>query len=120
MLLNEFLKEHRKVQDLEATAAQQQKGIKVLTASVKEQAAQIQKVSAQIEAKQICAASGRQQSIRAAAGVVARVLTAQLRLETAFYTNPQSAVTLHRVGGFIFSLRPPLFTRGVIPSARST
>jgi hypothetical protein len=43
MLLNEFLKEHRKVEELE-------KGMAVLTAQLKEQAAQIQKVSAQIEA----------------------------------------------------------------------
>jgi hypothetical protein len=42
MLLNEFLKEHRKVQQLEGT-------ISSLAATVKEQAAQIQKVSAQIE-----------------------------------------------------------------------
>jgi hypothetical protein len=42
MLLNEFLKEHRKVQNLEATVAD-------LVATVKEQAAQIQKVSAQLE-----------------------------------------------------------------------
>jgi hypothetical protein len=56
MLLNEFLKEHRTVQELkstvskqEATAAEQQKEIKVLTAALKEQAAQIQKVSAQLE-----------------------------------------------------------------------
>ena len=49
MLLNEFLKEHRKVQELEATVAQQQKGMEVLTAQLKEQAAQIQKVSAQVE-----------------------------------------------------------------------
>jgi len=42
MLLNEFLKEHRKVQDLE-------KGMVVLTAQLKEQAAQIQKVSAQVK-----------------------------------------------------------------------
>ena len=42
MLLNEFLKEHRKVEDLEATVAS-------LAATVKEQAAQIQKVSAQLE-----------------------------------------------------------------------
>jgi hypothetical protein len=56
MLLNEFLKEHRTVQGLksivakqEATAAQQQKEIKALTASLKEQASQIQKVSAQLE-----------------------------------------------------------------------
>jgi hypothetical protein len=49
MLLNEFLKEHKKVQDLEATVAQQQKGMEVLTAQLKEQAAQIQKVGAQLE-----------------------------------------------------------------------
>ena len=49
MLLNEFIKAHRKVQDLEATVAQQAKGMEVLTAQLKEQAAQIQKVSAQLE-----------------------------------------------------------------------
>ncbi len=49
MLLNEFLKEHRKVQELEATATQQQQAIKALTASLKEQASKIQKVSAQLE-----------------------------------------------------------------------
>jgi hypothetical protein len=63
MLLNEFLKEHREVQEQKATiaqlkssaakqeaiAAQQQTEIKALTASLKEQASQIQKVSAQLE-----------------------------------------------------------------------
>jgi len=74
MLLNEFLKEHRKVEEhgrkeqeleativqqrkdfqasitkLEATVAQQQKGMEVLTASLKEQASQIQKVSDKLE-----------------------------------------------------------------------
>ena len=56
MLLNEFLKEHRKVQELEAiaakqeaTAANQQKEIKALAASLKQQASQIQKVSAALE-----------------------------------------------------------------------
>jgi hypothetical protein len=48
MLLNEFLKEHKKVENLEATVAQQRKGMDVLTAQLKEQAAQIQKVSDQI------------------------------------------------------------------------
>jgi hypothetical protein len=43
MLLNEFLKEHKKTEKLEATVAS-------LIATVKEQAAQIQKVSAQLEA----------------------------------------------------------------------
>src|SRR5262249_32078470 len=46
MLLNEFLKEHRKVQELEAAIAQQQKEIKALTASLKEQTLQIKKVKA--------------------------------------------------------------------------
>ncbi len=56
MLLNEFLKEHRKVEaqeatiaELKSTVAQQQKGMDVLTAQLKEHAAQIQKVSAQLE-----------------------------------------------------------------------
>jgi predicted RNase H-like nuclease (RuvC/YqgF family) len=43
MLLNEFLKEHRTVEELKRELAE-------LTATVKEQAAQIQKVSAQLEA----------------------------------------------------------------------
>jgi hypothetical protein len=47
MLLNEFLKEHRKVEtltnDFQATVAQQQKEISALAATVKEQAAQIQR-----------------------------------------------------------------------------
>ncbi len=52
MLLNEFLKEHRKVEELksdfQATIARQQKEIQALTAQLKEQAAQIEKVSAKI------------------------------------------------------------------------
>jgi hypothetical protein len=54
MLLNEFLKEHRKVQQQEATITQLRKDlgttIAQLTARLDEQAAQIQKVSAQLEA----------------------------------------------------------------------
>jgi Chaperone of endosialidase len=63
MLLNEFLKEHKKVEEQQtnitqlnfrmanqaAIIAQQQKGIELLTAQLKEQAAQIQKVSAQLD-----------------------------------------------------------------------
>ncbi|HEY4273000.1 MAG TPA: tail fiber domain-containing protein [Candidatus Udaeobacter sp.] len=63
MLLNEFLKQHKKVEEQQANITQlnskmvtqaaiiarQQKGMEVLTAQVKEQAAQIQKVSAQIQ-----------------------------------------------------------------------
>ena len=63
MLLNEFLKEHKKVEEQQinitrlnsklasqaAIIAQQQKGMEVLTAQLREQAAQIQKVSAQVE-----------------------------------------------------------------------
>ena len=48
MLLNEFLKEHRKNEEQGATIAQLKSGIEVLTATVKEQAAQIQKVTAQL------------------------------------------------------------------------
>ena len=60
MLLNEFLKEHRKVEDQEATirqlsstVAQQQKDFQAtvaqLTRRLDEQASQIQKVSAQLK-----------------------------------------------------------------------
>src|SRR5204863_2948070 len=56
MLLNEFLKEHRKVEELKATiakqeetVAQQQKRMEAVIARLEEQAAQIQKVSAQLE-----------------------------------------------------------------------
>jgi hypothetical protein len=49
MLLNEFLKEHRKAQQQEATITELKRGIEILTAQFKEQAAQIQKVSAQLE-----------------------------------------------------------------------
>jgi trimeric autotransporter adhesin len=64
MLLNEFLKEHRKVGEQqgtigqlksnaakqEATISELKKDMGVLTAQLKEQAAQIQKVSAELEA----------------------------------------------------------------------
>ena len=50
MLLNEFLKEHRKVQEQEKTIAELKSGMTALAATVKEQATQIQKVSAQLEA----------------------------------------------------------------------
>jgi septal ring factor EnvC (AmiA/AmiB activator) len=67
MVLNEFLKEHKRVEaqqatiaelkstvaqqraDFETATAQQHKQIEALAASVKEQAAQIQRVSVQIE-----------------------------------------------------------------------
>jgi len=55
MLLNEFLKEHRKVESLEDTVArqestntQQQKEIEALKSALKEQAAQIQQVNARL------------------------------------------------------------------------
>jgi polyhydroxyalkanoate synthesis regulator phasin len=65
MLLNEFLKEHRKVEEqghvnqqqeainsmLESTVTRQQKEIQALTASLKEQATQLQKVSDQLESR---------------------------------------------------------------------
>jgi uncharacterized coiled-coil protein SlyX len=60
MLLNEFLKEHKKVEsqqatiaELKSTVAQQQKGMEVLTAQLKEQAAQIQKVSARLQVSKL-------------------------------------------------------------------
>ncbi len=61
MLLNEFLKEHKKVEkqeatitrltnDFQAVSTQQRNEIQVLSAQLKEQAAQIQKMSTQLEA----------------------------------------------------------------------
>jgi hypothetical protein len=49
MLLNEFLKEHKNVQQLKATLAQQQKEIAALIAHIKEQDAKIQSFSDQLE-----------------------------------------------------------------------
>jgi len=62
MLLNEFLKEHRRVEELksamaqqrrdfEATAAQQQKITEALVARLNAQEAQIQKVSAEVQVR---------------------------------------------------------------------
>jgi Chaperone of endosialidase len=58
MLLNEFLKEHRafveehlKVQQLEENGAAQQKELNLLRSELKEQAAQIQRVSAEVAVK---------------------------------------------------------------------
>src|SRR6266496_620874 len=48
MLLNEFLKEHRKVEEQEKTIVELKSGMAALAASLKEQASQIQKVSAQL------------------------------------------------------------------------
>jgi len=56
MLLNEFLKEHRTVEEqkatiaeLKSTVAQQQRGMEAVVAQLKQQASQIKKVSAQVE-----------------------------------------------------------------------
>jgi hypothetical protein len=49
MLLNEFLKEHRKVDEQQATIAQLKKEIEAIVAHSQEQDSQIQRVSAQIE-----------------------------------------------------------------------
>jgi len=58
MLLNEFLKEHRQVEELkatvvkqEATNTQQQNEIEALTARVREQMSALQKVNARLEAR---------------------------------------------------------------------
>jgi hypothetical protein len=49
MLLNEFLKAHSKMEEQAATITELKKGMKVLTASLKKQASQIQKVSDKVE-----------------------------------------------------------------------
>jgi trimeric autotransporter adhesin len=49
MLLNEFLKEHRKVDSLEKAMVEQRRENAAIRALLKEQAAQMQKVSAQLE-----------------------------------------------------------------------
>jgi hypothetical protein len=49
MLLNEFLKEHRKVEEQEATIAQLKKEMETVVARLTEHDSKIQKVSAQIE-----------------------------------------------------------------------
>ena len=49
MLLNEFLKEHRRVESLEKAVAEQQKENAAMRALLKEQTGQIQKVSAQLK-----------------------------------------------------------------------
>jgi hypothetical protein len=48
MLLNEFLKEHRKNEEQEKTIVELKSGMTALAATVKKQASQIQKVSAQL------------------------------------------------------------------------
>jgi uncharacterized coiled-coil protein SlyX len=48
-MLDESLKQQKRIAELEATVERQQKGMEVLMAQLKEQAAQIQKVSAQLE-----------------------------------------------------------------------
>ena len=49
MLLNEFLKEHRKNEQQKTTITELKKEIASLTAALKDQAAQIQKVRARVE-----------------------------------------------------------------------
>jgi len=52
MLLNESLKEHKKLEELQKIVAQQQMGMETLNAQLKEQAAQIQKVCTHLEMSQ--------------------------------------------------------------------
>src|SRR5262249_35291205 len=52
MLLNEFLKAHHTIGQQQATIAQMKKEMKTVITQLKEQAVQIQKVSAQIEMTQ--------------------------------------------------------------------
>jgi septal ring factor EnvC (AmiA/AmiB activator) len=50
MLLNEFLKEHRKMESLEKAMAEQQKENESMRSALQEQATQIQAVSAALQA----------------------------------------------------------------------
>jgi len=52
MLLNEFLKEHKKVEEQQASISQLKSEMQTMLAQLKEQAAQIQKVSAQLEVRE--------------------------------------------------------------------
>jgi hypothetical protein len=49
MLLNEFLKEHRKVEEQEAIITRLQKGMETVIARLEEQESKMQKVSAQLQ-----------------------------------------------------------------------
>ena len=49
MLLNEFLKEHKKVEEQQASISQLASEMQTMVAQLKEQATQIQKVSARLE-----------------------------------------------------------------------
>jgi hypothetical protein len=49
MLLNEFLKEHSTVREQGATIAQQRKELEALTVALKQEAAEIQKVRAEVQ-----------------------------------------------------------------------
>jgi hypothetical protein len=49
MLLNEFLKEHKRVEEQQVTISDLKKDLGILTAQLKEQAAEIRKVSTQVE-----------------------------------------------------------------------
>ena len=52
MLLNEFLKEHKKVEEQQASISQLKSEMQTMVAQLKKQAAQIQKVSDRVELKQ--------------------------------------------------------------------
>jgi len=54
-LLNEFLKEHRKVQELETNAAQQQRNFAQQQKQIDALSAALQKVSAQLELNKLMA-----------------------------------------------------------------
>src|SRR4029077_526457 len=51
LLLNEFLKEHKKVEEQQASIRELKSEMQTMVAQLKEQAAQIQKVSAQLEVR---------------------------------------------------------------------
>jgi hypothetical protein len=51
MLLNEFLKEHRRVEELASAITQQRKEFEAVIGRLNEQEARIQKMSAQVESR---------------------------------------------------------------------
>jgi septal ring factor EnvC (AmiA/AmiB activator) len=116
MLLNEFLKEHRKVEEqsreileqraaiteLKSSVDQQRKGMEVLTAQLREQGAQIQKVSAQLEAS------------KPAPQVVNNPWSAPTPNKTAAFHNQPSRFTVWRLSVSRVTLTTYLNTRVLV------
>jgi hypothetical protein len=65
MLLNEFLKEHRKVQEQEVTIAELRTEIRATAALLKEQGSQIHRISERFERKKPTQKLTAEQSLKA-------------------------------------------------------